>query len=171
LPPPKGVGERSLLQKLDPDLLQWFDRLEKELYKAVAEMRQAEAQREAMSAIEYDESTHLANPFCRNDESAKAELFKRDPMLAQFCKAESEPVRLDLFGAQKDLTVRGRLTKDPAAATVVELAEKIEAQWRMEDKAQAAEAKTAAEKKLAELSASEPPEPLRLAQRARIGAE
>jgi hypothetical protein len=92
-------------------------------------------------------------------------------MLAQFCKAESEPVRLDLFGAQKDLTVRGRLTKDPAAATVVELAEKIEAQWRMEDKAQAAEAITAAERKLRELTANDTPEPARLASRARIGAE
>jgi hypothetical protein len=171
LPPPKGVGERSLLQKLDPELLQMFDALEKEPYQTVAKMRQAEAQREAMSAIEYNESTHLANPFCRNDESAKAELFKRDPALAQFCQQEAKDVELNLFGQQRALTVRGKLFKDPEAATIVELAEKIHQLWRQEDKAAAADARAAAEAKLAELSASETPQPPRMVGRARIGVE
>jgi hypothetical protein len=171
LPPPKGMSERSLLQQRDPSLLRLFDALEKEPYQTVAKMREDEARREAMAKLSYDENTHLANPFCRNDETAKAELFKRDPMLAQFCQAEAKPVSLDLFGAQRDLTVRGKLTKDPAAATIVELAEKIDQQWRMEDKAAAATAKEAAERKLAELSASETPAPPRLTARARIGME
>jgi len=171
LPPPKGIGERTLLQKLDPSLLQMFDALEKEPYQTVAKMREDEARREAMAKIEYNESTHLANPFCRNDESAKAELFKRDPMLAQFCQQEARPVELNLFGAQRDLTVRGRLTKDPAAATIVELAEKIIQLWRQEDKAAAADARAAAEAKLAELSASETPQPPRMVGRARVGVE
>jgi len=37
---PKGLAERSLLQQRDPDLLQWFDRLEKSPYQTVAEYRE-----------------------------------------------------------------------------------------------------------------------------------
>jgi hypothetical protein len=171
LPAPKTPDERALLAKRDAELLRLFDALEKEPYRVVQQMREDEAKREAMTKIESNENTHLANPFCRNDESAKAELFKRDPMLAQFCQQEARPVELNLFGAQRDLTVRGKLTKDPAAATIVELAEKIHQQWRMEDKAAAADARAAAEAKLAELSASETPQPPRIAARAKVGIE
>jgi hypothetical protein len=168
---PKGIAERSLLQKLDPELLRLFDQLEKSPYQTVAEMREDEARRQAMSAIKYDGTAHEANPFRRGEQSEMAALFKRDPMLAQFCQQEARPVELNLFGAQRDLTMRGRLTKDLSASAVVELAEKIHEQWRMEDKAAAADAKEAAEAKLAELSASETPQPPRIAQRAKVGAE
>ena len=171
LPPPKGMGERSLLQKLDPELLQMFDRLEKEPYQTVAKMREDEAKRQAMKAIEYNELTHQANPFRLNDQTDMANLFKHDPMLAQFCQQEARDVSLNLFGAQRDLTVRGKLLRDPAAGAVVELAEKIHEQWRMEDKASAAKAKEEAGAKLAELSAADAPAPPRMAARARIGAE
>jgi hypothetical protein len=124
-----------------------------------------------MTSIEYNESTHLANPFRRSDRTAMATLFKRDPMLAAFCEAESKPVELALFGTAANQTVRGKLFKDPAAATLVELAEKIDEQWRASDRQQAAEAKAEAERKLAELSASDAPQPARLAQRARLGVE
>jgi hypothetical protein len=168
---PKGIGERSLLQKLDPDLLRLFDALEKEPYKVVQQMRSDEAKRTAMAAIEYGEGEHAVNPFRTNDQTQMANLFKHDPLLAQFCQAEAKDVELNLFGAQRDLTARGKLLKDPAAGPIVELAEKIHEQWRMEDKAVAAEEKAVAERKLAELTASETPQPARLASRARIGAE
>ena len=171
LPPPKGMSERSLLQKLDPELLRLFDALEKEPYRVVQQMREDEAKREAMTKIEYNESTHLANPFRRGDQTQMATLFKHDPMLAQFCQAEAKDVELNLFGAQRDLTMRSKLFKDPATATIVELAEKIHEQWRMEDKAAAATEKEAAERKLAELSAGDVPQPKRMAERARIGVE
>jgi hypothetical protein len=171
LPPPKGIDERSLLQQRDPELLRLSDALEKEPYQTVAKMREDEAKREAMKAIEYNDLTHEANPFRRGDQTDMANLLKHDPTLAQFCQQEARDVELNLFGSTRDLTARGKLLRDPAAGAIVELAEKIHEQWRMEDKAQAAEAKAAAERKLAELSAGEPPKPPRLAQRTRVGAE
>jgi hypothetical protein len=167
---PRGIAERSLLQKLDPDLLQMFDQLEKEPYQTVHAMREAEAKRAAMAAISYDENAHEANPFRRNDQTAMAELHKRDPLLGSFCQQEARPVELNLFGAKRDLTARGKLFRDPAAATI-ELAEKIDSQWRLDDRRQAAEQKTEAERRLAELSLADAPQPSRLVQRARIGAE
>jgi hypothetical protein len=171
LPPPKGIAERSLLQKLDPELLRLFDELEKSPYQTVSEMREGEAKRQAMAAIKYDGNTHEANPFRRGEQTEMAALFKRDPLLASFCEQEARPVELNLFGAQRDLTVRGKLFKDPSASAIVELAEKIHEQWRMEDKAAAAEAKTAAEAQLKALAAQDEVEPPRLAARARVGAE
>jgi len=171
LPPPKGVGERSLLQKLDPELLQMFDALEKEPYQTVHRLREAEASRQAMAKIEYSEITHQANPFRRGDQTEMARLVKHDPLLASFCQQEAKDVELNLFGAQRDLTARGKLLRDPAAAAIVELGEKIHEQWRMEDKAQAAEQMTAAEAKLKELAASETAVPPRMVGRARVGIE
>jgi hypothetical protein len=171
LPAPKGIAERSLLHKLDPELARLFDALEKSPYQTVAQMRSDAAKREAMAAIVYNESTHEANPFRRGDRTEMAVAFKRDPLFAAFCEQEARPVELNLFGAQGNQTVRGRLSKDPSAAAVVELAEKIHEQWRMEDKAQAANAITAAERTLAELTASETPAPPRMIARIRTGAE
>jgi hypothetical protein len=171
LPPPKGVAERSLLQKTDPELLRLFDALENEPYQVVQQMRSDEAKREAMAAIEYDANTHEANPFRRGDQTEIANLFKHDPTLAQFCQAEAKDVELNLFGSTRDLTARGRLLKDPAASAIVELAEKIHEQWRMEDKAAAAQAKAAAEATLKQLAAQDAPQPERMAKRARLGAE
>ena len=58
----KRPDERALLAKTDPDLLQWFDRLEKSPYQTVAKMREDEAKREAMAKIEYNEITHHREP-------------------------------------------------------------------------------------------------------------
>jgi hypothetical protein len=171
LPPPKGIAERSLLQQRDPELLRLFDALEKEPYQTVAKMRENEAKRQAMAAIEYNELTHEANPFRRRDQTEMANLFKHDPTLAQFCQQEAKDVELNLFGAQRDLTARGKLLRDPAAGAIVELAEKIHETWRLQDKAAAAEAKAAAERKLVELSLSDTPQPPRIAGRARLGVE
>lgn len=54
---------------------------------------------------------------------------------------------------------------------IVELAEEIDSQWRMEDKAAAADAKAAAEAQLQALSAQDEVQPARIAARARVGAE
>jgi hypothetical protein len=171
LPPPNGIAERSLLQKLDPELLRLFDALEKEPYQVVQQMRSEEAKRQAMAAIEYDSNTHEGNPFRRGEQTEMAELFKRDPTLAQFCQAEAKDVELNLFGSTRDLTARGRLLKDPKTGAIFELAEKIHEQWRMEDKIAAAQAKAAAEATLKQLATQDEVQPERIAQRARVGAE
>ena len=91
--------------------------------------------------------------------------------LPQFCQQEAKPVSLDLFGAQRDLTVRGKLTKDPEASAIVELAEKIDQQWRRKTKQQQQRQRKQRKRKLAELSASDAPAPPRMVARIRSGVE
>jgi hypothetical protein len=63
LPPPKGMEERSVLAKADPDLLDWYDRMEKMPYKTMADHLADESARKALASIPYSEEYHKMNPF------------------------------------------------------------------------------------------------------------
>lgn len=155
LAPPKTPDERAVLAKTDPELLQWFDRMAKSPYKAVAEMREAEAQRQSLMSVVYGQTEHQLNPYRGSNETAKGEFMKRDPLLAKFYEEEARDVELPIF-KNKNLTVIGKLAKDPSTASLVQLAERIHDQWQAADKATALEQRAAAEealKKLAEAAA------------------
>ena len=112
------------------------------------------AYRNALSAIPYAETQHKQNPFLGKDETAKNELAKRDPELAKFYQAEAKPVDLPLFGRNRNLTIAGRLTKDPFVSSVVTVAEKIHQTWQADDKATAIAQRTQAEETLKKLEAA-----------------
>src|SRR5262249_39487996 len=155
LPPPKTPDEKTVLARHDPELLRWFEEMTKHPYKTVAAHNEAEAQRQSLSSIEYGEMQHKTNPFVVNSsETAKAEFTKRDPLLAAFYKAESVPVTIEIFGKTKNLTVAGKLAKDPSMAGVVQLAERIHEQWQAEDRLAAQQQRAAAEETLKRLEAS-----------------
>jgi hypothetical protein len=154
LPPPKGPDERGILQRTDPDLLAWYDAMEKSPYKAVSDHLAQEAYRKALQGIPYGSEEHERNPFRNKDETSKNLLAKRDPELAKFYQAEAVPVEIPLFGKNKNLSIAGRLTKDPYSSAVVTIAEKIYQNWMADDKATAQAQRAAAEDTLRKLEAA-----------------
>jgi hypothetical protein len=154
LPPPKGPDERGILQRTDPDLLDWYDKLEKSPYKTISDHLEREAFRNALSGIPYGPSEHARNPFLGKDQTAIGHLAKRDPELAKFYEEEAKPVEIPLFGKNKSLSIAGRLTKDPLSNAVVTIAETIHQTWMADDKATAQAQRTAAEETLKKLEAA-----------------
>jgi hypothetical protein len=114
-----------VLAKAEPDLLDWYDRMEKAPYKTMADHLAAEAFRNALASIPYDEHYHKMNVFLGNDETAKNLAMKKDPELAKFYQQEARPVELPLFGKNRNLTIAGRLTRDPVSNSIVTIAEKV----------------------------------------------
>jgi hypothetical protein len=151
LPPPTSLEERSVLAKVDPDLLAWYDRMEKSPYKTVADHLAEEAHRKALGGIPYGQEHHKTNPFRGNDQTAKAQLVKRDPDLAKFYEEEAKPVEIPLFGRNRNITVTGRLTKDPLSSAIVQIAEQIHKTWVADDQTRAQAQRSAAEAELKRL--------------------
>jgi hypothetical protein len=147
----KDLKAQSLLMQRDPELAALYERLAKDQYGTVAQLADDEVQRAALSAIEYGETQHAANPFRRDNQSEQAAFTKRDKMLADFYREEAKPVDLPLFGAMRNITLRGRLSRDADVGAVIETAEKIHTQWRAEDKAAAEAQAKEAQTRLAEL--------------------
>jgi hypothetical protein len=154
LPPPEGPDERATLQRLDPELLKWFDDMAKSPYRTLAAYRAAEAERQALGVIPYGQREHESNPFRGNNQTAKAHFMKRDPDLARFYENESKPVELNLFGRNRNLTVRGRLDKDPFTSSIVKIAEQVHERWRIEDREAAQAQRAAAEQALKRLESA-----------------
>lgn len=141
----------TILTKHDPALLSHFEQMHADPYGYVQRLREDQARREALSAIEYDEGTHQkSNPFVSGNKTAQSELTKNDKLLADFYQQEALPVKIPLFGKAKNLTVRGRLGKNADTAAIVELAEKVWNTWRVSEladaEAQAAHAQAALRK-------------------------
>lgn len=151
LPPPKSPDERAVLAKCDPDLLAWYDKLEKSPYKTVSDHLATEAFRKALAGIPYSEQEHKLNPFLGKNETAKANLIKKDPELAKFYETEAKPVEIPLFGNNRNISIRGRLTKDPVSNAVVQIAGQIYSTWMNDDKARAQEQQAAAAETLRKL--------------------
>jgi hypothetical protein len=107
------------------------------------------------------------NPWRRNDKTAQAQFVKRDPDLAKFYQAEAKDVEIPLFGRNRNLTIEGRLAKDPDTFALVKTAQRIHEQWRAEDKLAAENARKQAEATLRRLE-TETSQPVR-PSRAMIG--
>jgi hypothetical protein len=69
-------------------------------------------------------------------------------------KAEAKPVEIPLFGKNRNLSITGRLTKDPLSNAVVQIAEQIHRTWVNDDKAKAQAQREAAEDALRKLEAA-----------------
>jgi len=151
LRPPKGPDERTLLHKYDPELLQWFDEMEKHPYRTVLEHREREAERQALIGIPYGPKEHATNPFRGNNVTEQSEFQKREPKLAEFFQREAKPVDLELFGRDRNLTLEGKLHRDAELAGIVRLARVIKKQWLDADRQAAAEAKAKVEAEIERL--------------------
>jgi len=151
LPPPKTPDEKGVLAKHDPELLQWFEELEKHPYKTVAAHKEAEAQRQALESLQYGADEHGMNVFLGDNETAKGEFVKRDPELAKFYQYEAQPVEIPIFGKNRNQTVIARLAKNPSTAALVQVAARIHENWLAEDRVAAQQQRAAAEATLKRL--------------------
>ena len=157
LPPPKDIKSKSLLAKVDPDLLAHFEAMASDPYGHVQKLRDEEAARQVIDAIVYDKDQHNAavNPFLGQSETAKGNFVKNvQPGVIEFFRYEAQPVELLLFGSQRNMTLTDRLSKDPDVAALIQLGGAIHQRWAAEDKAAAESARKAAEHTLRRLEAN-----------------
>ena len=126
---------QTILTQRDPALAAHFKAMAKDAYGTIAKMQDDEAQRKSLLAIPYGESEHAVNPFLGTNETAKTDFVKRDPDLAKFYFEEAKPVEIPIFGKNRNLTIEGRLAKDPSTTAVLKVAQRIHEQWNAEDKA------------------------------------
>ncbi len=73
--------------------------------------------------------------------------------LRKFYEREAKPVEIPIFGKNRNLTVEGRLAKNPVLCATVKVAHRIHEQWRAEDKLAAKEQRAQAEATLKRLDA------------------
>jgi hypothetical protein len=139
LPDSERLKAMNVLSKHDPELLAHFQAMKADPYGHIAHLREEEAERAALSKIAYGAKEHVTNPFVGDNQTAQAELMKRDKRLAEFYQREAVPVAINIFrGKSQNLTHRSLAAKgDPEIAATLALAEKIHSQWRAEDKAEA----------------------------------
>jgi hypothetical protein len=150
---PKTPDERAVLARLDPELLELLDELEVRPYATTRKLREREAYHEALKSIPYGSTEHAVNPFRFKNETDKARFIKNagSPELIEFVKGESLDVSIPIFGRQKNMTIEGRLMKEPATAATVKIAQQIHSSWMSQDRIQATEQRAAAEAQLKKL--------------------
>jgi hypothetical protein len=64
---------------------------------------------------------HRLNPYIGGNLQGINEFIMRDPELAAFYKQKAEPVSFPLFGPNRNLTIEGRLYRDPHTASVLKI--------------------------------------------------
>jgi len=154
LPPPRDIKSKSLLAKVDPDLLAHFEAMEADAYGHVQKLREEEAQRQVIEAIVYGPDQHnpIVNPFLGSNETAIGSFTKNaPPELTTFFRYEAQPVALPLFGAERNMTIEGQLSKDPYVSALIELGRVIHRQWNAEDLETAKQQRAAADEQLRRL--------------------
>jgi hypothetical protein len=155
LPPPKTMGEKTLLRKHDPDLATHYEEMERDPYAYIQKLRDAEAKRVMLAAIPYGPAEHKNNVFRGNDQTAIAQFIKRDPELAKYYQGEAKSADIPLFGQNRNLTIEGRLARDPDTWALIKIAQGIHQQWREQDRMAAEEQRKAAELALEKLKESD----------------
>jgi len=151
----KDLRAQSLLQKRDPALAEHYKKMSSDPYGTLAAYQDAEAARTALAQIPYGENEHAVNPFRTNDQTAQAAFVKNAPPgLVEFCKSEAHDVEVPLFGKNRNLTIEGRLAKDPEMGGLIKIGQQIYENWRAEDKMAAEAQRAAANEAIRRLEAS-----------------
>jgi hypothetical protein len=96
-------------------------------------------------------SEHQVNVFRGNNQTAQGQFMARAPKLAAFYKNEARDVEIPIFGKNKNMTIAGRLSKDPSIGALVQVASRVHEDWLAQDKAAAQEQRAAAEEALRKL--------------------
>lgn len=142
---------QSILMQRDEALAKHLRAIADDPYGTLAQLQDEEAERQALASIPYDDKIHQLNPFLGDNLRAQDEFVRRDPMLAVFYRQEAQPVELPLFGKNRNLTVEGRLYRDPHAASVLKVGAALSQQWLESDRQAAAEQRAKAEAEIARL--------------------
>ena len=117
-------------------------------------MIDAEVARKSLRDVPYDEKTHAVNVFRTDNQTAQAQFTARDPELARFYQTESRDVSIPIFGKNRNLTIEGRVIKDPDIGALVQVARRIHEDWLEQDRFAAQEQRAAAEAALKRLESA-----------------
>jgi hypothetical protein len=147
----KDLKAQNVLQQRDPALAEHYKAMAADPYGTIAKYQDAEAARVAMEAIPYTEIEHNVNPFRTNDQSAQAHFIKSAPALVEFYQNEARDVAIPLFGKNRNITIEGRLAKDPKFFGLLKVAQQIRETWAREDRAAAQAQRAAAEDEIKRL--------------------
>ena len=134
---PSNLKAQTILQQRDPELAEHYKAMAADPYGRLAALQDDEAARAATEAIPYGEKEHSVNPFRTNDLAEQSAFIRSSPALVTFFKNEAADVEIPLFGKNKNMTVEGRLAKDPAIFAFVKVAQQIRNTWAREDRASA----------------------------------
>jgi len=121
-------------------------------YGYLARLQDEAAKRARLKAVKYTANTHKTNPFVNGSLTDQSRFAAMSPELAQFFKAEAEPVKLP-FGVNGNMTERGQITRNPKLKAIADRADEIVALWKEAERRKLMAAKAEAEKQLKALEA------------------
>ncbi len=145
---PADLRSQMAVAKHDPELAEHLKKIAKGVsYAVLAQQREKEAARSRMAAISYGEEEHRTNPFVGNGNlTARGQLVRQNPELAEFYNKESRPVRIAWQPGKRNLTEEGILaTKAPHLAKVAHRAAEMQRQFLTEKVAVAKESEASAQ--------------------------
>jgi hypothetical protein len=143
----------AILTQRDPALAEHYKAMAADPYGTIAALQDLEAARTAMAEIPYTANEHSVNPFRTKDMAAQSTFARNAPSaVVEFCKNEAQDVEIPLFGRGKNLTVEGRLAKDPGMLALLQLAQQIRETWARGDRAEAQAKRDAANAEIKRLS-------------------
>jgi hypothetical protein len=177
LPNPFATGDlqgQSLLSKRDSMLAQWLKKFADSPYAAACEWQDAQAAIEKKKALSYDSDSHQLNVFVNGaNETEKAQFFRNaPPEVVERCKWEARPIEFPTAGKNFDLTKQSKILSVPRLSALWDAMVEEEREFVAAEKVALRQQRSEAESRLRALEAADAaPQPPRLAQRARLGAE
>jgi len=165
---------QSLVQQRDPKLAQWLKAFAESPYRALCEWQDQQAATLKRQAITYNADSHAINPWVNGaDETTKGQFVKNaPPEVVERCRWESREVTFPAAGKNFDLTATSKIATVPRLNAIWSAMNEQEREFVMAEKASLRQQQSEAAARLKALeAASGTPEPPRMAQRARIGAE
>lgn len=169
----KDLKGQTLLTQRDPILAEWFKKFAESPYAAASEWADKQAQVLKKKALVYDADTHAVNPYVNGANETELGRFVRnaDQATVERCKWEAKEVTFPT-GKNSNLTIQGQIAKNPRLNALWNSMQEAERTHIASAKAALQQQRIEAEARLKELQAADAaPQPERLAQRVRLGAE
>jgi hypothetical protein len=169
----KDLKGQTLLTQRDPQLAEWLKAFAESPYAAATSWADKQAAVLKQKALTYDADTHKMNIYVNGaNETDKAQFVKNaPPEVAERCKWEAKPVT---FPQAKDfdLTQQSKIASVPRLSALWNAMTEQEREYVTAEKAALQQQQSEAAARLKALeAASGIPQPQRIAQRVRLGAE
>ena len=166
---------QTLLTQRDPMLAEWLKAFAESPYTAATSWADKQAALLKQQAISYDADVHTTvNPYVKGaNETEKAQFEKTaPPEVIERCKWEARPIEFPGAGKNFNLTAQSKIATLPRLSALWDSMVEQEREYVASEKVTLQRQRSEAEQKLKALEAAgDTPQPLRIAQRTRIGVE
>jgi hypothetical protein len=166
---------QTLLAQRAPELAKWLKAFAESPYSALCAWQDEQAAILKKKKLSYDADMHQANVFANANasETDKAAFIKNAPAeVAERCRWEAREIEFPGAGKNFNLTAQSRISTIPRLSAIWDSMISQEREYVMAEKASLRQQREQAEARLKALeAASGTPQPERLVQRARVGAE